>query len=111
MRTWIARVLIGIVTFWNLQASFLFIFSPSRFTQAYELSGMAGEAAIRGVGVLFLMWNIPYLFAVQNPLHYRLALYFASHAIGRLDWGKLYFVHYNHGACHPEEFHSAFYHI
>ena len=74
MCIWSARLLIGIVTVWNLQAAFIFIFSPNRFVQAYELSGTAGEAAVRGVGVLFLMWNVPYLFALQNPIRYRLAL-------------------------------------
>jgi hypothetical protein len=77
MRIWIARLLIGIVTVWNLQAAFMFIFSPSGFVHAYELSGTAGEAAVRGAGVLFLMWNIPYLFALQNPIRFRLALAFA----------------------------------
>lgn len=77
MRIWIARLLIGLVTVWNLQAAVVFIFSPSQFVQAYELSGIAGEAAVRGTGVLFLMWNVPYLFALQNPIRYRLALYFA----------------------------------
>jgi len=74
MRIWFARLFIGIVTAWNLQAAVIFIFSPSRFVQAYELSGTAGEAAVRGVGVLFLMWNVPNLFALQNPIRYRLAL-------------------------------------
>jgi hypothetical protein len=74
MRTWIARLCIGLVTAWNLQAAFIFIFSPGRFAQGYELSSTAGEAAMRGMGVLFLMWNVPYLFALQNPLRYRLAL-------------------------------------
>jgi hypothetical protein len=73
-RPWIARLLIGIVVAWNLQAAFVFIFFPSRFVQAYELSGTAGEAAIRGFGVLFLMWNVPYLFALIDPVRYRLAL-------------------------------------
>ena len=77
IRPWIARLLIGIVTVWNLQAAFVFIFSPSRFVQAYELSGTAGEAAIRGFGVLFLMWNVPYLFALKDPVRYQLALIFA----------------------------------
>jgi hypothetical protein len=71
---WIARLLIGIVTIWNLQAAFVFIFFPGRFVQAYELSGIAGEAAIRGFGILFLMWNVPYLFALIDPVRYRLAL-------------------------------------
>ena len=77
MRVWIARLFIGIVTAWNLQAAFMFIFSPSGFVSAYELSGTAGEAAVRGIGILFLMWNVPYLFALQNPIRYQLALYFA----------------------------------
>ena len=75
MRIWTARLFIGMVTALNLQAAFLFIVSPGKFVQAYELSGTAGEAAVRGVGVLFLMWNVPYLFALQNPIRYRLALY------------------------------------
>ena len=74
MRIWIARLCIGLVTAWNFQAAVIFIFSPSRFVGAYELSGTAGEAAVRGVGVLFLMWNIPYLLALYHPIRYRLAL-------------------------------------
>ena len=76
-RPWIARLLIGIVTLWNLQAAFVFIFFPSRFVNAYELSGTAGEADIRGFGILFLMWNVPYLFALKDPIRYQLALTFA----------------------------------
>jgi hypothetical protein len=74
---WIARLLIGIVIAWNLQAAFVFIFSSGRFVGAYELSGTAGEVAIRGFGILFLMWNVPYLFALKDPIRYDLALTFA----------------------------------
>ena len=77
LRPWIARLLIGFVTAWNLQAAFVFIFAPSGFVRAYELSGIPGEAAIRGFGVLFLMWNVPYLFALKDPIRYQLALTFA----------------------------------
>ena len=77
MRVWITRLLICIVTVWNLQAAFMFIFSPSGFVPSYELTGTAGEAAVRGIGILFLMWNVPYLFAAQNPIRYQLALYSA----------------------------------
>ena len=76
MRTWTARLLIGIVTAWNLQAALAFIVFPGRFVNAYELSGIAGEAAIRGFGLLFLMWNVPYVFAVGDPVRYQLALTF-----------------------------------
>lgn len=77
MRIWTSRLLIAIVTAWNLQAALIFIISPRSFVHAYELSGVAGEAAVRGVGVLFLMWNVPYMFAVVNPVRYRLGLVFA----------------------------------
>jgi hypothetical protein len=77
IRIWLARLLIGLVTTWNLQAAFAFIFTPSGFVRAYELSGVPGEAAIRGFGILFLMWNVPYLFAVKDPIRYQLALTFA----------------------------------
>lgn len=69
-----SRLFIGLVAAWNLQAAFAFVFFPANYVGAYELSGTAGEAAVRGIGVLFVMWNIPYLFALKDPLQYRLAL-------------------------------------
>jgi len=93
-RIWIIRLLIGIVTAWNLQAAFTFIFAPSGFVRAYELSGTAGEAAIRGFGILFLMWNVPYLFAVKDPIRYQLALTFAllMQFIGLIGETYIYFT-------------------
>jgi len=93
-RIWIIRLLIGIVTAWNLQAAFTFIFAPSGFVRAYELSGTAGEAAIRGFGILFLMWNVPYLFAVKDPIRYQLALTFAllMQSIGLIGETYIYFT-------------------
>jgi len=94
IRIWIARLLIGLVTAWNLQAAFAFIFAPSGFFRAYELSGTAGEAAIRGFGILFLMWNVPYLFAVKDPIRYQLALTFAllMQFIGLIGETYIYFT-------------------
>ena len=69
-----SRLLIGLVFAWNVQAAAIFIVKPGAFVGAYELSGAAGEAAVRGVGVLFLMWNVPYAAALWHPVHYRLAL-------------------------------------
>jgi len=77
MRIWISRLLIAVVTAWNIQVAIVFIISPQSFVHAYELSGVAGEAAVRGVGVLFLMWNVPYVFATVHPVRYRLGLVFA----------------------------------
>lgn len=71
---WIARALIAVVTFLNLQAAFLFLLSPAQFSPGFELSGVAGEAVIRGMGLLFVMWNIPYVFALVDPLRHRISL-------------------------------------
>lgn len=73
----ISRVLIVVVTFINLQCATLFIFTPQAYISAFELSGEPGIAALRGIGVLFVMWNVPYLVALVHPVRYRLALMIA----------------------------------
>ena len=82
----LARLAIGLVTLWNIQAALAFLLWPERFTAGFELSGTPGSAALRGVGVLFLMWNIPYAVALWHPLRYRISLYEATamQAIGVL---------------------------
>ncbi len=71
---WIPRLLIGSVLAWNLQAALVFLFRAEQVAPSFELSGVAGVAAVQGVAVLFLMWNVPYWFAVWNPVKYFLAL-------------------------------------
>ena len=73
-RLWVSRILIGIVTAWNLQAALVFILWPERFVPGFELTGEPGAVAVRGTGILFLMWNVPYLVALWHPVRYRLAL-------------------------------------
>lgn len=70
----IARVMIGLVTFFNLQCAFYFMFRPADYAPGFELSGVPGSAVIQGMGLLFLMWNIPYLFALVNPLKHFVSL-------------------------------------
>jgi hypothetical protein len=76
-RVWLARIMIGMVTAWNLQAALVFIGWPQVYTPGFMLSGVPGETVVRGVGVLFVMWNIPYLVAIWQPVRYRLALQLA----------------------------------
>ena len=76
-RSYLARIMIGLVTAWNLLAAVTFILWPASYVSAYELSGVPGETAVRGVGVLFLMWNVPYLVALWDPVRYRPALVLA----------------------------------
>lgn len=71
---WLARLLIAVVTGWNLQAALVFILWPERFAPGFELTGIPGAAAVRGTGVLFVMWNVPYLVALWDPREYRLVL-------------------------------------
>lgn len=70
----IARVLIGLVTFFNLQCALYFLFRPADYAPGFELTGVPGSSIIQGMGLLFIMWNIPYLFALDNPLKYTISL-------------------------------------
>jgi hypothetical protein len=74
-RIWIARSLIGLVVFVNLESAVAFLSHPGSYTAAYELAGIPGDAAIRGFAILFCMWNIPYLFALWHPIKYQVSLW------------------------------------
>jgi hypothetical protein len=70
----IASILVGIVFVINIQAGIDFFFNPQKYTTAFELTGIQGEVSVAGVGLLFLMWNIPYGFAIANPVKYYISL-------------------------------------
>ncbi len=84
MRTNAARLLIAAVFLMNLQCAVLFLAIPGVYSPGFELSGAVGEAMIRGMGVLFLMWNVPYALALWHPVRNRLSLLesLAMQAIG-----------------------------
>lgn len=73
-RTMTAQTLIGIVLFLNLQAAFVFVINPAAYTAGFEVSGVAGEKLVQGMGILFLMWNVPYVFAMLQPRRNRISL-------------------------------------
>lgn len=77
MKVNFARILIGIVFLVNVQCALVFLIWPEKYTGSFELSGAPGEAMLRGLGVLFLMWNVPYAVALWSPVRYRLALWIA----------------------------------
>jgi hypothetical protein len=85
-RLWLARGLIALVFAWNVQCALAFLIVPANFAPGFELSGPAGDAAVRGIGILFLMWNVPYFVALLHPVRYRVSLYeaLAMQAIGVL---------------------------
>jgi len=63
----IARLLIAAVTVMNLLAAFQFLLRPQDYAAGFDMTGVAGGAMIQGLGLLFLMWNIPYVFAAVQP--------------------------------------------
>ncbi|GAP06708.1 hypothetical protein ATHL_01565 [Anaerolinea thermolimosa] len=66
-RLQISRGLILIVLFLNLQCAIQFIFFPERYVYGFELVDEPGSIAVQGIGILFMMWNIPYIFAAFDP--------------------------------------------
>ena len=74
LRNNLARLLIFLVTFLNLQCAIQFLLAPWNYSPGFELSGSAGDAMIRGLGLLFVMWNVPYVIALINPVKYRVSL-------------------------------------
>lgn len=52
----------------------MFLLSPSTYAPSFELSGFSGGMVISSFGILFIMWNIPYLFALYHPVKYQSSL-------------------------------------
>lgn len=63
------RVAFACVFALNVSCALGFIADPASFAPAYELggAGVAGEAAVRGIGVAFLMWNVTYPPVIVSP--------------------------------------------
>ena len=84
MRTNLVRGLIAAVFLVNLQCALAFLLWPGEYAPAFELEGVAGDAMVRGLGVLFMMWNVPYAVALWNPFRHRNLVFaaLAMQAIG-----------------------------
>lgn len=74
-KIWPIRLLIGVVFAWNVQCALAFLIAPERFAPGFELSGVTGAAALRGIGLLFFMWNVPYAVALWRPIRHRVSLH------------------------------------
>lgn len=68
---WLARGAVGAVFAMNVWCALSFILDPGSFAGAYELAGASGEAAVRGYGVVFLMWNATYPLVLARPSAHR----------------------------------------
>ena len=74
---WIGRALIGVVLVVNVQSAILFLWQPEKYAPGFQLSSVEGFAAVRGIGLLFLMWNVPSFVALLDPLKHRVSLFAA----------------------------------
>lgn len=68
---WFNRAAFAIVFAINVWCAISFVLFPQSFVGAYELSGISGEAAVRGMGVVFLMWNATYPVYIAHPYRYK----------------------------------------
>ena len=64
---WIARIAVGAVFAMNVWCALDFIVNPGAYAPAYELTGVAGQAAVQGLWVAFLMWNVTYPLVIARP--------------------------------------------
>jgi len=74
VKIWLARTLILVVTFFNLECAISFLANPAAYAPAYELTGEIGSAMIQSLGLLFIMWNVPYVVAIIHPVKHKLSL-------------------------------------
>lgn len=70
-RTWFSRVCVAAVFAVNVQCALQFILWPGRYASGFELGGVPGNVAIRGLGIAFLMWNATYPPVIWRPHAYR----------------------------------------
>jgi hypothetical protein len=100
-RIFLCQILIGVVTFFNLECAVVFQLNPAGFAPGFELSGPVGDSIVRGFGVLFLMWNVPYVVAVWDPVRNKVSVIQAAvmQAIGLVGesfiWAGLPVIHQN----------------
>jgi len=72
---WLARACIAAVLLSNLQCAAAFWLNPGAYAPSFQLAGPVGEPMVRAVAVLFVMWNIPYIVALMQPVRYRISLF------------------------------------
>jgi hypothetical protein len=73
-RLLVARCCIGLVLFINLNCAVRFLANPQIYKIGFELTGTPGNAMVQGMGLLFIMWNVPYVFALLQPVKNRISM-------------------------------------
>ena len=70
----LCQLLIGLVLASNLFAALTFIVAPQAYVAGFQLEGVPGIAAVVGIGILFMMWQVPYGFALYDPTQHFISL-------------------------------------
>lgn len=68
---WLVRACFSLVFAWNVLCALQFVVAPHAFAQAFQLTGVSGDVAVRGLGVAFLMWNVTYPLFIVNPARFK----------------------------------------
>jgi len=71
---WLARACIVLVLAVNLQCAVAFVAHPQAYAASFHLAGLEGATMVRSLGLLFLMWNVPYAVAAWHPWRHRVSL-------------------------------------
>jgi hypothetical protein len=71
---WVMRVGVAVVCGWNLTAAIPFVLAPADYIASFEVTGVGGEALVRGMGILFLMWQVPFVPVILEPARHRACL-------------------------------------
>ncbi|MGQ9467152.1 MAG: hypothetical protein ACUVXE_05160 [Anaerolineae bacterium] len=81
---WLVRLIVGTVFFFNVTCALAFIARPWDYVPSFEVSGPPGEILVRGMGILFLMWNATYPPVLVRPDRQRtlFAIILVQQAIG-----------------------------
>lgn len=81
---WGVRGAFALVFAVNVQCAASFVLWPEAFAGGFELAGVPGAAAVRGLGVAFLMWNATYPPVIANPRRFRalFAVVLVQQAVG-----------------------------
>jgi len=66
-------MLVAAVLIANLSAAIPYLVRPAHYVAAFELSGVPGQVVVRGFGLLFLMWAVPFVPTLMHPVKYRVA--------------------------------------
>jgi hypothetical protein len=68
---WLTRLALIVVFFFNVSCALAFVVRPAAYAPGFEVSGVVGEVVVRGIGILFLMWNVTYPLTIWDPWRYR----------------------------------------